>query len=106
MGSLLSSSISNGSVRCENRTSSQSKSTWKDHDPRNVFDKCSKAFHQYCERLRPSSDLLVLSLVVMLLWRCWPLLRILYPLAKTSLGKMAPWISLPVLLIAVAIAAV
>mmetsp|Transcript_43494 Transcript_43494/g.92466 ORF Transcript_43494/g.92466 Transcript_43494/m.92466 type:complete len:210 (-) Transcript_43494:309-938(-) len=63
---------------------------------------CSKAFNQYCGRLRPSSDLLVLSIVGMLLWHCWPLLRVLYPLSKTSLS----WVSTPNLVVAGIIAAV
>ncbi|KAL9188220.1 hypothetical protein ACHAXT_006598 [Thalassiosira profunda] len=68
------------------------------HATPNCFGRCKKACHRYFEGLRPSSDLLVLALMTMLLWRCSPALRVLYPLAKTSLGTISTWVSVPSLI--------
>jgi len=101
--SLLSSTES-VNISSESRASSYNRK-YNANTP-NCLGRCSKAFYQYCEGLRISSDLLVLSLVAMLLWHCWPLLRVLHPLAKASLGMMASWVSIPILIIAVIIVAV
>lgn len=66
----------------------------------NYFQRCFKASCHYCDGLRLSSDLLILSLVAMLLWHSWPLLRVLHPLAKASLGLVASWVSVPILMVA------
>ncbi|KAL7541212.1 hypothetical protein ACHAXR_010723 [Thalassiosira sp. AJA248-18] len=49
----------------------------------------SNCFVRYCEGLRLSSDLLVLAIMAMLLWHCWPTMRVLHPLAKASLGMVS-----------------
>mmetsp|Transcript_13527 Transcript_13527/g.29050 ORF Transcript_13527/g.29050 Transcript_13527/m.29050 type:complete len:746 (+) Transcript_13527:361-2598(+) len=104
---LSSNSTTNGNDSRAIKASSRSRGTLEyDTNTTNFIQKCKKAFHQYCERLRPSSDLLALSLVAMLLWHCWPLLRVLYPLAKTSLGSIASWVSVPILVFVTFIAAV
>ncbi|KAL7547257.1 hypothetical protein ACHAWF_010579 [Thalassiosira exigua] len=57
----------------------------------------------YFNHLRLLSDLLVLALMGMLLWNCWPLLRVLHPLATTSMGALASWASVPILIAAAAV---
>ena len=63
----------------------------------NCLQRYIKAFYHYCDGLRLYSDLLVLSLLTMLLWHCWPVLKILHPLVKTAIGSVASWVSIPIL---------
>jgi len=87
--------------------SSSSRSTSKcDSSAPNCLERCNKSLHHYFEGLRLSSDLLVLTLMAVLIWHCWPLLRVLHPLAKTSLGMITTWASLPILIAAVLVLAV
>lgn len=67
--------------------------------PTKCLEKCSNWFCSYFEGLRLSSDLLLITLMAVLLYHCWPLLRVLLPLAKTSMGMIATWVSLPVLIV-------
>ena len=55
----------------------------------------------YFARLRLASDILVLSLVIVLIKNFTPLLGVLQPLAKTSMGMMTAWVSVPLLVVAV-----
>ena len=64
------------------------------------FKKCIKALCQYWEGLRVPIDVLVVSFMTMLLWQCSPVLKVLGPLAKSSLGLLATWVSTPVLIAA------
>ena len=73
--------------------------------PDGCLDWCRKSFRLYCEGLSLMSDLLVISLMAMLLWHCMPILRVLLPLAKTSLAILSSWVSAPIM-IAVLVAAV
>ena len=54
----------------------------------------------YFARLRLASDILVLSLVIVLIKNFTPLLGVLQPLAKTSMGMMTAWVSVPLLVVA------
>jgi hypothetical protein len=51
------------------------------------------ACSDYFERLRSVSDVLVLSLVIVLIENCTPLLGVLQPLAKMSMGMITAWVS-------------
>lgn len=64
----------------------------------NCLERCSKAFHDYWDRIRLSADLLTIALMCALLWQSWPLMKVLYPMAKTSFGMMTAWMSLPVMI--------
>ena len=58
------------------------------------------ACRDYFARLRLASDILVLSLVIVLIKNFTPLLGVLQPLAKTSMGMMTAWVSVPLLVVA------
>ena len=68
--------------------------------PGNCLERCRKTLFDYCEGLRLSSDLLVLSLMVSLMWHCWPLLKVLHPVAETLMGTITAWVSQPILIAA------
>ena len=55
-------------------------------------------FCHYCQRLRLSSDLLILSLMGVLLYHSFPLLRVLEPVSK-SFGLAASSLHIPILLV-------
>lgn len=56
-------------------------------------------FCHYCQRLRLSSDLLILSLMGVLLYNSFPLLKVLEPVSKTFLGLSASSLHIPILLV-------
>ena len=62
--------------------------------------RASRAIIDYFDSLRISSDLLALTLMVVLVRHCWPLLSVLKPLAKTSVGMITTWVSMPILIVA------
>lgn len=66
--------------------------------PANCLERCRHALFNYFDGLRLFSDLLVLSLMVAILRHCWPLLKVLYPVAATLLGVVTAWASLPILI--------
>lgn len=102
--SLLSEESDHTSIEIK---SSSIESTSKcDPSAPNCLERCKKISHDYFEGLRLSSDILVLTLMAVLLWHCWPLLRVLHPLVKSSLGMITTWVSSPILLAAVLVLAV
>jgi hypothetical protein len=102
--SLLSSFPENGNIRNEiNYSSSTCTSADDTCAPGNCLKRCRKTLFDYCEGLRLSSDLLVLSLMVAILWHCLPLLKVLHPVAETFLGATTAWMSLSILIAATAV---
>ena len=99
--SLLSSSAENGIISNNiNYSSSTSTSVDDTTPPGNCLEGCKKTLFDYCEGLHLSSDLLVLSLMVSLMWHSWPLLKVLHPVAETFVGTITAWVSLPILIAA------
>ena len=97
--SLLSSSAENGNINNNINYSSSTCTSVDDTGAHgNCLERCQKTLFDYCEGLRLSSDLLVLSLMVSLLWHCWPLLKVLHPVAETFKGTITAWMSLPVMI--------
>ncbi len=56
-------------------------------------------FCHYCQRLRLSSDLLILSLMGVLLYHSFPLLKVLEPVSKIFLGLVVSSLHIPILLV-------
>lgn len=96
--SLLSSSAENEII--SNKINCRCASVDDISAPGNCLERCRKTLFDYCEGLRLSSDLLVLSLMVSLMWHCWPLLKVLHPVAETSMGTITAWVSQPILIAA------
>lgn len=94
--SLLSSSAENEIIINKSRCTSVDDTS----APGNCLERCRKTLFDYCEGLRLSSDLLVLSLMVSLMWHCWPLLKVLHPVAETLMGTITAWVSQPILIAA------
>ena len=67
----------------------------------NCLQKFKQILTQYFHGLMLSSDLLVLALMGVLLWNCWPTLKLLHPLAKETVAMLTYWISIPVLIVGV-----
>jgi hypothetical protein len=82
--SMMSSTVANG-------TSGPSKT---------CMGECIQSVSTYFERLRRWSDLLVLTIMIALLWHCWPALTVLHPYIKPFEGMITDWVPLPYLVVA------
>lgn len=82
--SMMSSTVANG-------TSGPSKT---------CMGECIQSVSTYFERLRRWSDLLVLTIMIALLWHCWPALTMLHPYIKPFEGMITDWVPLPYLVVA------
>jgi hypothetical protein len=82
--SMMSSTVANG-------TSGPSKT---------CMGECIQSVSTYFERLRRWSDLLVLTIMIALLWHCWPSLTVLHPYIKPFEGMITDWVPLPYLVVA------
>ena len=82
------------------QSSNSENKSFSDEDSHTTFLNWN-ACRDYLARLRLASDILVLSLVIVLIKDFTPLLGVLQPLAKTSMGMMTAWVSVPLLVVAV-----
>ncbi len=67
----------------------------KDAPRKSIIEEYYQAVCTYVERLHRWSDLLMLTVMIALLWHCWPVLAVLHPLFITVEEKIttawAPW---------------
>lgn len=66
---------------------------------KSIIQKCYLAVSAYFDSLRRWSDVLVLTIMIMLLWRCRPVLTVLHPLTASFEEMISAWVPLPCLII-------
>lgn len=62
--------------------------------------RCNNAIHQFLDGLRLPLDVLVICIMTMLLYHSQPAITVLQPIAKSSLGMLSSWVSVPVMIVA------
>jgi hypothetical protein len=62
--------------------------------------RCNNAIHQFLDGLRLPLDVLVICIMTMLLYHSQPAIPVLQPIAKSSLGMLSSWVSVPVMIVA------
>ncbi len=86
-----------GYTMVEISSSGSKEANGKDAPRKSIIQEYYHAVCTYVEHIRRWYDLLMLTVMIALLWHCWPVLAVLHPLFITVEEMITSWIPLPCL---------